>query len=144
MNNNHIWNESPVQVRWTILDAWCTGTTQRDGMGRREGGGFRLENTCIPVADSCWYMTKPIQYCKVKKFFLKLKKKKLNKHSDNIQPWCIPFPIWNQPVVPCPILSVASWPAYRFHRRQIRWSGIPISWRIFYSLLWSTHSKALA
>ena len=38
----------------TILDAWgwCTGTTQRDGMGREEGGGFRMGNTCIPVADS--------------------------------------------------------------------------------------------
>ena len=36
-----------------ILDAWgwCTGTTQRDGMGREEGGGFRMGNTCIPVAD---------------------------------------------------------------------------------------------
>ena len=30
-----------------------------------------------------------------------------------------------------PVLTVASWPAYRFLRRQIRWSGIPISWRIF-------------
>jgi len=30
-----------------ILDAWgwCTGTTQRDGMGREEGGGFRMGNT---------------------------------------------------------------------------------------------------
>ena len=28
------------------------GTTQRDGMGREEGGGFRMGNTCIPVADS--------------------------------------------------------------------------------------------
>ena len=47
-------NELPVQVRYTILDAWgwCTGTTQRDGMGREEGGGFRMGNTCIPVADS--------------------------------------------------------------------------------------------
>ena len=37
-----------------ILDAWgwCTGTTQRDGMGREEGGEFRMGNTCIPVADS--------------------------------------------------------------------------------------------
>ena len=26
---------------------------------------------------------------------------------------------------------VASWPAYRFLRRQVMWSGIPISWRIF-------------
>ena len=47
-------NESPVQVRCTILDAWgwCSGTTQRDVMGREEGGGFRMGNTCIPVADS--------------------------------------------------------------------------------------------
>ena len=28
---------------------------------------FRMGNTCIPVADSFWYMAKPIQYCKVKK-----------------------------------------------------------------------------
>ena len=28
---------------------------------------------------------------------------KLNKQVDNIQPWCTPFPIWNQSV-PCPIL----------------------------------------
>ena len=28
------------------------GMTQRDGMGRVEGGGFRMGNTCIPVVDS--------------------------------------------------------------------------------------------
>ena len=28
------------------------GDDQRDGMGREEGGGFRMGNTCIPVADS--------------------------------------------------------------------------------------------
>ena len=39
---------------------------------------------------------------------------KLNKQDDNIQPWRPPFPIWNQSVVPCPVLTVASWPAYRF------------------------------
>ena len=68
---------------------------------------------------------------------------KLNKQGDNIQPWCTPFPIWNQSVVPRPVLTVASWPAYRFLKRQVRWSGIPISFRIFHSLLWSTQSKAL-
>ena len=26
--------------------------SQRDGMGREEGGGFRMGNTCMPVADS--------------------------------------------------------------------------------------------
>ena len=31
---------------------WCTGMTQRDGTGREVGGGFRMGNTCIPVADS--------------------------------------------------------------------------------------------
>ena len=69
---------------------------------------------------------------------------KLNKQGDSIQPWRTPFPIWNQSIFPCPVLTVASWPAYKFLRRQVRWSGIPISFRIFHSLLWSTHSKALA
>ena len=32
---------------------WCTGMTQRDGMGREVEGGFRMGNTCTPVADSC-------------------------------------------------------------------------------------------
>ena len=63
---------------------------------------------------------------------------KLNKQGNNIQPWHILFPIWNQSVVPFPVLIVASWPAYRFLRRQVRWSDTPISWRIFHSLLWST------
>ena len=36
-------------------------------MGREEGGGFRMGNTCKPVADSFRYMAKPIPYCKVKK-----------------------------------------------------------------------------
>ena len=36
---------------------------------------------------------------------------KLNKQGDNIQPWITPFPIWNQSVFPCPVRTVASWPA---------------------------------
>ena len=63
---------------------------------------------------------------------------KLNKQGDNIQPWRTPFPIWNHSVDPCPVLTVASWPTYRFLKKQVRWSGIPISFRIFCSLLWST------
>ena len=66
---------------------------------------------------------------------------KLNKQGDNIQPWHTPYSIWKQSVVPCPVLTVASWPAYRFLWRQVRWSGIPISFRIFHSLLWSTQFK---
>ena len=45
-----------------ILDAWgwCTEMTQRDGMEREEGGGFRMGNTCIPVVDSFLCMAKSI------------------------------------------------------------------------------------
>ena len=43
---------------------WCTGMTQRDGMGSEVGGVFRIGNTCTSVVDSCCCMAKPIQYCK--------------------------------------------------------------------------------
>ena len=32
---------------------WCTEMTQRDGTGREVGEGFRMGNTCTPMADSC-------------------------------------------------------------------------------------------
>ena len=67
---------------------------------------------------------------------------KLNKQGDNIQPWHTPFPIWNQSVVPCPVLTVASWPAYRFLKRQVRWSGIPISSE-FSTVYCDPHSQRL-
>ena len=76
-------------------------------------------------------------------FYMLYSAYKLNKQGDNTQPWCTPFPIWNQSVVPYLSLIVVSWPAYRFLRRQVKWSGILISLRIFHSLLWSTQSKAL-
>ena len=69
---------------------------------------------------------------------------KLNKQDDNIQSWRTPFLIWNQSTVPCPVLTVASWPAYRFLRRQVRQSDISFSLKVFHSLLWSTQPKALA
>ena len=36
----HVWNRSPVQVWCMMQDArgWCTGMTQRDGIGREVGG----------------------------------------------------------------------------------------------------------
>ena len=39
---------------------WCTGMTQRGGMGREVGGVFRMGNTCTPMADSCQCMAKPL------------------------------------------------------------------------------------
>ena len=90
----------------------------------------------------CWYFSQQSWFHLVHHtmfFAYKLN----NKQGDDIQPWCTPFPIWNQFILPCPVLTVSSWPAYKFLRRQVRWSGIPISWRIFHTLLWSTQWKAL-
>ena len=66
----HMWNRSPVQVRCMRQGAQgqCTGMTLRDGMGREVGGGFRVGNTCTPMADSCQCMAKPLQYYKVIQF----------------------------------------------------------------------------
>ena len=59
----------PVASPGSMHDTGCLGLvhwdTQRDGMGREQGGGFRMGNTCIPVAYSFQYLAKPIQYCKV-------------------------------------------------------------------------------
>ena len=55
----------------------------------------------------------------------------LNEQSENILPCHPAFPVFNQIVVPCLFLTIAFYPTYRFLRRQIRRSGIPISLRIF-------------
>ena len=65
---------------------------------------------------------------------------KLNKQGDNIQPWSIPFPIWNHSFVPCPFIMAASWHACRFLRGQVTWSCIPISLRIFHN--WAPHNQS--
>ena len=54
-----------------------------------------------------------------------------HKQGDNIQLWCTPFPILNQSVVPYLVLTIASLPVHRFLRKQVTWSGAPISLRIF-------------
>ena len=74
---------------------------------------------------------------------------RLNKQGDNRQLCRTYFSILNQSVVLHRVLTVSSWPVYRFLRRQVRWSGSSIFLRAFHSLLWSTqamapHSSALA
>ena len=49
------------QSRFDALDGaqgWCTGMTQRDGMGREVERGFRMRNTCTSMADSYQCMAK--------------------------------------------------------------------------------------
>ena len=35
---------------------WCTGMTLRHEMGREVEGGFRMGDTCTPMADSYQYI----------------------------------------------------------------------------------------
>ena len=49
---------SPGWMHETSAQTWCTGKTQRDGVGREVGGGIRTGNTCKSMANSCQCMTK--------------------------------------------------------------------------------------
>ena len=49
---------SPGWMRETSAQGWCTGKTQRDGMGREVGGVIGMGNTCKSLADSCQCMAK--------------------------------------------------------------------------------------
>ena len=52
----------------SMHDAGCLGLVHWDdpvgGLGWEEGGGFRMRNAGIPVADSFRYLAKLIQYFK--------------------------------------------------------------------------------
>ena len=53
--------ETDRQSGWTherSAQGWCTGMTQRDGMGREVGGGIGMGNTCKSMDDSCQCMAK--------------------------------------------------------------------------------------
>ena len=49
---------SPGWMHETGAQGWCTGKTQRDGMGREVGGGVGTGDTCKSMADSCQCMAK--------------------------------------------------------------------------------------
>ena len=49
---------SPGWMHETSDQGWCTGKTQRDGMGRKAGGGIGIGSTCKSMADSCQCMAK--------------------------------------------------------------------------------------
>ena len=47
---------SPGWMHETSTQAWCTGKTQRDGIGREVGGAIGMGNTCKSMVDSCQCM----------------------------------------------------------------------------------------
>ena len=68
---------------------------------------------------------------------------KLNKRGDNIRPSHTPFPIWNQSIFPCPVLTVASWAAYKFLKSQVRSGGLVFpSLSEFSTIYWDPQVKA--
>ena len=68
-----LWWEHEEEKDGDEGDEVMDGVTEKDRWGglRERLLAKKLEksryNTCIPVADTFWYMAKPIQYCKVKK-----------------------------------------------------------------------------
>ena len=42
---------------------------------------------------------------------------KLNKQGNNIQPWCTPFPILNQSIMPCPVCCLS-------HKQNFVWHSV--------------------
>ena len=59
----------------TSAQGWCTGKTQKDGMGREVGGGTHMDPWLIHV--NIWQ--KPLQYCKV----ISLQLIKINEKNKN-------------------------------------------------------------
>ena len=109
----HMWNRSPVQVHCMRQGAqgWCTGMTQRDGMGREVGWGSGWGTHVHPwwIHVNVWQ--KPPQYCKVISLQLKWKKKRniccivwnwksLLKGIRDKQMWSYVFSIKYLPVYP--------------------------------------------
>ena len=61
-------NDHVLQFHYIFLGTIASSLDIMFLVVRKEqmGGGFRIGNSCTPVADSCQCMAKPIQYCKVK------------------------------------------------------------------------------
>ena len=89
----HVWNELPVQVRGTILDAWgwCTGMTQRDGMGRRqEGSGWGTHVYLWWIHVDIWqnqYNIVKLNKIKKNKTLHSKKKQKTNSQKKTLPSW---------------------------------------------------------
>ena len=61
-------HQSRFNAWYSMLGAGVLGRTRGMVRGGRREGSSGWEHTCIPVADTCWCMAKPIQFCKVIQF----------------------------------------------------------------------------
>ena len=90
-----------ISLGWmheTSAQGWCT-KTQRDGMGREVGGGFRMGNTCKSMADSCQCMAKTTKYYKAVSLQLtKINKKKKKEEEFALQCRGHWFYLWSRKI----------------------------------------------
>ena len=68
---------SPGWMHETGAQVWCTGKTQRDGMGREGGSGWGTHVNPWLIHVNVWQ--KPLQYCKV----ISLQLIKINEKKNN-------------------------------------------------------------
>ena len=71
--------QSRFDAGYRMLEAGALGSPREMVWG----GGFRIGNSCTPMADSCQCMAKPFQHCKVKKKKKKERKRKEKKERKN-------------------------------------------------------------
>ena len=75
---------SPGWRHETSAQGWCTGKTQKDGMGREVVGGIRWGTHVNPKLIHVNVWQKPLQYCKV----ISLQLIKINEKKKKKRPWC--------------------------------------------------------
>ena len=69
----------------TSAQGWCTGKTQRDGMGREVGGGIGMGTHVNPWLIHVNVWQKPLQYCKVISLqLIKINEKKKKNMCRNV------------------------------------------------------------
>ena len=79
--------QSKFNAWYWLLRAGALGWPREMVWGGRREGGFRMGNTCTPLADACWCMAKPIQYCKVKNNNKKKRKKNYHSYEPLVSHW---------------------------------------------------------
>ena len=91
---------------------------QYSGLGREEGGGFRLGSACIPVADSFWCLARLIQCLKFKNK-IKLKKKWIH-HGYACVPHPEPSSLLPPHTIPLGHPSAPA-PSIQYHTSNLDW-----------------------
>ena len=66
-------HQSRFEARYWMLGAWCTGMTQRDGMGREEGSGWGTHVYLWQIHFDIWQNQYNIVKLNKIKFFKKYK-----------------------------------------------------------------------